>query len=102
MLRIVLAFKIGSPEGAEFFIPNIPERYFDLDAAKNAAEQANATIGAAAGWLRPWPCTLLESVHERGESLFFDLGSPVRVQRANTETTTPPPRSESDPAALKT
>ena len=102
MLRIVLAFRIGNPDGHGFAVPNTPTRYFDLESAKNAAEQANQAIGAPVGWLRPWPCTLLEAMYERGESLFLDLGSPVQVQRANTDTTTPPPRSESEPAALKT
>jgi hypothetical protein len=79
MVRVVSAFKIANSVGSEW-VPGGP-KYFDEAAAKAEAERMEKDIGASPGYLRPWPCYLLEIPRERGESMFFDLGNPVSIVR---------------------
>jgi hypothetical protein len=101
MLRVVGAFKIVNRSGYEF---SPGKRYFDEERADSEAARLNTELCMRGSdtRLRSVPCFLLEVPYERGEPTFFDLGSPVDVQRANTCTIAAPLMSESAPAASKT
>lgn len=82
MIRIVSGYKICDPHGAEYVRLNSTGiRYFDEKAATNAADVINAECIAKPGYYRPSRCYLLEVQTDRGEPLYFDLGSPVDIGR---------------------
>ena len=88
MIRVVSAYKIANSVGAEWF-PMVGKgpRYFDAGAAEEEARRLEKESCAPPNYLTAYPCFLLEVRSERGETIHFDLGSPVIAvedQRANT------------------
>ncbi len=101
MIRVVSAWKIVNRSGYEF---QPGKRWFDLEVVGNEVSKINTDLCMRGHdtRLREVLCFLLEVQTDRGEPLYFDLGNPVDVQRANTCTTASPPMSESAPVASKT
>lgn len=99
MLRVVSGYRIGFRWGVPH---SSAARFLDESSAKEAIRKQSEIDDIPIDKYIPMTCFLLELQAEKGASLFFDLGSPVSVHLANIETTTPPPRSESVPAASKT
>jgi hypothetical protein len=87
MLRIVLGFRITNQQGTRWFDANGEElvRFFDEAEAQREADRMTKEMGASPGYLRAWPCYLLEAPQERGESLFFDLGNAVQIAKQSIE-----------------
>ncbi len=103
MLRIVSMFKIANKYGAEWLpSPRVQLRFLDKSEAQTEIDRISEEARLPIGWLIATSCFALELQSEKGEPVYFDLGNPLVIQRANTETTTSPPRSESVPDALKT
>ena len=78
-------FKVANSVGSEIAIDGSAGLRFEneLECSKFAKAKAKS-IGAGEGYLIAFPIFVLEVPQEKGESLFFDLGTPVPVQRAKT------------------
>lgn len=77
-------FKIANSVGSEFAIDGSAGLRYESEAeCKEAASKKCKEAGAADGYLIAFPIFVLEVPQEKGESAFFDLGTPVPVQRMN-------------------
>lgn len=101
MIRVVSAWKIVNRSGYEF---HPGKRWFDEESACKERIHINAELSKRSNEMRfgEEPCFLLEVQTDRGDPIYFDLGSPVDVQRANTCTTVLPAISETAPVASNT
>lgn len=99
MFRLVTGYKIGlamHPSGEN------DERFADEKSARGSIARHAEKANIPAEYYRVFPCYLLEFQPERGDPIVFDLGNPVKFQRAQTSTMPDPERSESVPASSNT
>jgi hypothetical protein len=85
MLRVIYVFKIANGAGEEWPTDGERKRFVNRETAQNEADRVGKEVGASPGYLRAWPCHILEIPQERGESLFFDLGNAVQVAKQPIE-----------------